>query len=189
MNRVLCRAVLVMILGTTAGAATAGVPDPSLSSIPAVLSAPGGASYCLTIVGAAGPITAANVELRYSAGADTAACWCSTQVHPILAAVTDGSGVACFAVSGGGCIDPVVSGFSVDVYVNDIFLKSVGQRSPDVVQTSTDCAVGLADAVDFTPPLATATFSFCYDLVEDGVVGLADAVAFTPYAAGGTACP
>jgi len=191
MNRVLSRGLFVLLLAAAVGttSAFAGVPDPSLSNVPSVLTAPGGGlPYCVTIIGLSGPISGANVELRYGADADTAACWCNSQIHPAIGAVTDGAGVACFNISGGGCIDPAVTGYGIDVYVNDIYLKTVGQKSPDVVKTGV-CSVSLADAVDFTGPLATATYSFCYDIVEDNVVGLSDAVAFTPFAAGAATCP
>ncbi len=188
MIRVLCSALILSALCAGAVHAASGVPDPSLSTVPGVLVAPGGTTYCVTIVGASGPVAAAAVELRYSAGADTAACWCSSQTRPVPAAVTNGSGVACFTISGGACIDPSVTGFGIDVYVNDIFLKRIGQKSPDVVKTAV-CTVSLADAVAFTTPLSTANYSYCYDLVEDNVVGLSDAVAFTPFAATAATCP
>jgi hypothetical protein len=114
------------------------------------------------------------------------------QAHPVVTATTNPSGVATFQVAGGLCLDPatIAGGVAVEVYVNDIKLKEVGQVSPDVVETpSGACEVGLADAVEFTSPLSTSTYSFCYDLNTDGGVGLTDAVILTSPAATAQTCP
>ncbi len=184
---------LLLALGLlSASVSGAGVPDPNLSTVPNVTSAPGGGLlYNVTIVGSSGPIDSANVTLVWSSVGDTAACWCPTQLHPSISSTTNASGVATFNVKGGGCLNPatISGGIAVSVYVNSIKLKEVGQVSPDVVSTSAGpCVVGLSDAVDFTPPLATAVYSFCYDLNSDLQVGLADATILTPFAAGGASC-
>lgn len=174
--------------------AIAGIPDCNLSTIPNVVASPGGTiSTTFTIVSTSGPLSGATVELRYTAAGDADACWCTGQGHPIIpVGVTDGSGQVTFAISGGGCLDPaaVAGGVAIQVYVNNVACKEIGQVSPDVNSTTTPpCSVTLADAVDFTGPLSSGTYSFCFDLNSDGAVGLSDAVIFTPPAASGQTCP
>lgn len=172
--------------------ALAGLPDPALSTIPHVLAVPGGGfAYTVTIVGDGGPVAAATVELRYTASGNAAGCWCAGQAHPVLSAVTNASGVATFQVAGGGCLDPatVAGGVAIEVFVNDLKLKEVGQVSPDIVLDPVGtCEAALSDAVQFTAPLATGTYGFCYDLNSDGAVGLTDAVLFTSPAASAASC-
>ena len=183
--------VLAGLLCATAPA-VAGLPDPSLSTIPNVLAVPGGGSpYSVTIVGDGGPIAGATVELRYSAQGDADACWCVGEPHPNRSAVTNGSGIATFNVSGGGCLDPatIAGGVAIEVFVNDIKLKEIGQVSPDVsADPLGTCEVALNDAVQFTGPLASGTYSYCFDLNSDLVVGLTDAVIFTIPAASAATC-
>ncbi|MDZ4805172.1 MAG: hypothetical protein SGI90_09950 [Candidatus Eisenbacteria bacterium] len=182
----------ILALAGFAASAVAGIPDPSLSTVPNVIASPGGTiPYNVTIVGQGGPVASANVQLRYAVAGDTSACWCVGQVRPVIAAVTNASGIATFNVSGGLCLNPALlaGGVAVEVFVNDIKLKEVGQISPDVVATpSGACEVGLNDAVSFTTFLATSTYSFCYDINSDGAVGLTDAVLFTSPAASAANC-
>lgn len=183
----------MLALALISGVASAGIPDPNLSTVPNVVATPGGAlPYRVTIVGQGGPVAAAAVELRYSVPADTAACWCVGQVHPIIQATTNVSGVATFNVAGGLCLDPTLlpGGVAVTVFVNGILLKEVGQVSPDVVETPAGaCEVGLSDAVSYTTFLASSTYSYCYDINSDGAVGLTDAVLFTGPASSAASCP
>jgi hypothetical protein len=181
--------VSLMTLSVPAGA---GIPDPALSTIPNVLSVPGGLlPFTVTIVGDGGPVAAATVELRYTGVGEASACWCVGQPHPAVSAVTNGSGIAAFNVSGGGCLDPatIAGGVAVEVFVNDIKLKEIGQVSPDILlDPAGTCEVALSDAVQFTAPLSTGTFSYCFDLNSDGAVGLTDAVLFTSPAASAATC-
>jgi hypothetical protein len=184
--------VLVLgLLGTSS--VRAGVPDPALSTIPNVVGVPGGGLlYNITIVGASGPIDSANVTLQWTVAGDTATCWCPTQAHPTVTATTNASGVASFNLKLGGCLNPatIPGGVAVQVFVNNVKIKEVGQVSPDVVSThAPPCTVTLADAVSFTTRLSTNTYGFCYDLNSDLAVGLIDAVALTPYAASSAHCP
>ena len=89
-------------------------------------------------------------------------------------------------------VDPatISGGIAVEVYVNSIKLKEVGQVSPDVVAGAIEppCQVTLADATSFTTPLATSTYGFCFDLNSDGGVTLSDAILFTPPASNAATC-
>jgi hypothetical protein len=185
----------ILALGLLIGGpavATAGVPDPQLSTIPNVVGVPGGGLiYSVTIVGSSGPIDSANVSLVWTTAGDTAACWCTIQPHPSVAASTNASGVATFNLQLGGCLDPatIPGGVAVEVFVNSIKIKEVGQVSPDLVSvTSPPCQVALADGVAITPALSSGTYSFCTDLNSDLVTGLTDAVAVTPFLSTGASC-
>lgn len=170
----------------------AGVPDPALSTVPNVIAVPGGSlNYSVTIVGTSGPIDSANVTLVYSTAADTVLCWCTGQTHPSITATTNASGIATFNIKAGGCANPAVlpGGIAVEVFVNSVKLKEVGQVSPDIVNTRVaPCTVSLSDAVQFTFPLATATYGYCFDLNSDLAVGLTDAVIATPAFANALTC-
>jgi hypothetical protein len=186
---------MVLALGLLAApvVARAGVPDPALSTIPNVVGSPdGGITYRVTIVGSSGPIDSANVSLVWTTAADTATCWCTVQNHPSVSSSTNASGVATFNLRLGRCLNPatIPGGVAVEVFVNSIKIKEVGQVSPDVVGTplGPPCTVALNDAVQFTSPLATNTYSFCFDLNSDGSVGLLDAVQLTPPVAAAAAC-
>jgi len=184
----------VLVLGFLAGSgARAGVPDPALSTIPNVVGVPGGGIlYTMTIVGSSGPIDSANVTLIWSTPGDTSTCWCPGQTHPTVTANTNASGIATFNLALGGCLNPatIPGGLAVEVFVNGIKLKEVGQVSPDVISVhAPPCLVSLNDAVAFTGPLATNTYSFCYDLNSDLQVGLIDAVTLTPHVATAKHCP
>jgi hypothetical protein len=190
----LCLGAIVAPVLLVAPAARAGIPDCNLSTIPNVVASPGGViNTTFTIVSTSGPLSGATVELRYTAAGDAAACWCTGQVHPIIpVGTTDINGQVTFAISGGGCLDPAViaGGVAIQVYVNNIACKEIGQVSPDVnSSTSPPCTVALADAVDFTGPLSSGSYGFCYDLNSDGAVGLTDAVIFTPAASSAITCP
>lgn len=178
---------------TFASVAAAGIPDCSLSTIPNVVACPGGSmATTFTIVSTSGPLNGATVELRYTVAGDTAACWCSAQVHPTISGVTNASGQVTFNVSGGGCLDPatIPGGIAIRVFVNNIACKEIGQVSPDVASTKVPpCRVSVSDAVQFTTPLSTFVYSYCFDLNSDLVVGLADAVLFTTPAALAVTCP
>jgi len=183
---------LAAFLLAIASSASAGIPDCTLSTIPNVVASPGGViPTTFTIVSTSGPLNGATVELRYTAAAEAAACWCTGQVHPIISGVTNVSGQVTFNVSGGGCLNPatIAGGVAIRVFVNNIACKEIGQVSPDVNSTtSPPCTVSLSDAVDFTGPLSTGTYGFCFDLNSDNQVGLTDAVIFTTPASDAATC-
>jgi hypothetical protein len=183
---------LLVPIALAAPAAEAGIPDCTLSTIPNVIASPGGTiPTTFTIVSTSGPLNGATVELRYTAQGDADACWCTGQVHPIISGVTNVSGQVTFNVSGGGCLNPatIAGGVAIEVYVNNILCKEIGQVSPDVTSTtSPPCQVSLSDAVEFTGPLSTGVYNFCFDLNSDGAVGLTDAVMFTTPASTAATC-
>ena len=175
-----------------APAAFAGIPDCTLSTIPNVVACPDGTiPTTFTIVSTSGPLNGATVELRYTASGDAAACWCTAQIHPTVSGTTNASGQVTFNIRGGGCLNPatISGGVAIRVFVNNIACKEIGQVSPDYNSVTTPpCSVSLADAVDFTGPLATGTYGFCFDLNSDNQVGLSDAVIFTSPAANAAVC-
>lgn len=193
--------VIVMTLAV-AGAAFAGTPDPTLSTVPNVVVSPGGVMpYTVTVISAQGPVDGALVQLSFSTEAAGLVCWCQGQTQPLIEATTDASGVATFYISGGGCIDPslVSSPPAVTVYANGFLLKEVGVVSVDAVDANgllpTDgwdpggiCTAGLLDATFHTPPIANGFYSFCTDLTSDGACDLDDAVAITPGLGAGWTC-
>ncbi|MDZ4803993.1 MAG: hypothetical protein SGI90_03890 [Candidatus Eisenbacteria bacterium] len=186
---------LVLALGLVVApvSALAGVPDPALSTIPNVLGSPnGGLAYRVTIVGTSGPIDSANVTLVWTVAGDTATCWCSTQTHPSVSSTTNASGVAVFNLRLGRCLNPatIPGGVAVEVFINSIKIKEVGQVSPDLTGTALGppCEVALNDAVQFTFPLSTATYGYCFDLNSDGTVGLSDATLLTAPVATAATC-
>lgn len=169
-----------------------GVPDPALSTVPNVLAVPGGSvPYSVIIVGTSGPLASATVTLVYSTAADTSLCWCTSQTHPSMSATTNASGVATFNIAAGGCANPatIPGGVAVEVYVNSVKLKEVGQVSPDIINNKIPpCQVTLADAVVFTPPISNATYGYCFDLNSDLSTSLADAVIATPHFSNASSC-
>jgi hypothetical protein len=185
--------VVSLALLSLSTAAMAGIPDCVLSVIPNVVAVPDGSiATTFTIVSTSGPLASASVELRYSATGDAAACWCTSQGHPSIFGVTNGSGQVTFNVAGGGCLDPatIAGGIAIQVNVNNILCKEIGQVSPDVINTtSPPCAVTLSDVVSFTGPLSTGSYSFCHDLNSDLSVGLTDAVIFSAPASTAANCP
>ena len=71
--------------------------------------------------------------------------------------------------------------------------------SPDIASDGRMCdampwaadstaTVGLEDAIQFTPPLASNDYDECVDLNGDNQVNVADAVWLTPYLSNGTSC-
>lgn len=187
--------LLVLALGLVVAPAAvlAGVPDPALSTIPNVIGSPDGSlAYRVTIVGTSGPIDSANVSLVWTVAGDTATCWCTTQTHPSVSSTTNASGVAVFNLRLGRCLNPatIPGGVAVEVFVNSIKIKEVGQVSPDVagVTLGPPCAVALADAVLFTGPISSAVYSYCFDLNSDLSVGLNDAVLLTAPVSSAATC-
>ena len=181
---------------------SAGVPDPGLSDAPNVIVSPlGNLEYTVTVVGSSGPIDTALVQLIFSDDADSLVCWCTTQTHPVIEALTNAAGEASFFIAGGGCIDPALtaSGLAVEVFANGIKLGEVGVVSPDAVDgTGTKptggwnpggfCSVGLSDGAYHTGPISTGAYDYCTDLDSDGNVSLADAVTLTAPIADGDTC-
>lgn len=214
MDRFSRKALAFVILGLfIASVAAANVPVPELSTVPECvpLAPNGGLTYRVTIVGTAGPITSSLVEVRFITVADTLICWCTprpTPRPPSFYATTNASGVATFNIKGGGCIQlglaaiPGAVDIAGEVYADAVKLQEFGVVSPDAVDPAGEmatsspawipggtCAVGLADAVQHTGPLASAAYEWCTDITCDGACGAADAVILTPYMAAGTSCP
>ena len=187
---------LILALGLVAvpAAVFAGVPDPLLSTIPNVIGSPdGGLPYRVTIVGTSGPIDSANVTLVWTVAGDTATCWCTAQTHPSVSSSTNASGIAVFTLRLGRCLNPatIPGGVAIEVFVNSIKIKEVGQVSPDVFTGGAlgpPCVAGVSDAIQFTFPLATGTYGFCFDLNSDGTVGLSDATLVTAPLATAATC-
>jgi len=184
-----------------------------LSYVPNCLGiSPSGAlAYVVTIVCDGGPVSGSNVELRFTTAGDTLLCWCSTVPGPrprVLNATTNGAGVATFHIEAGGCIEyglvaiPGVLDFAGQVFADGVKMQEFGTVSPDAVDsmgrlpTNTSslwdpagsCATGLADAVQHTTPLATASYEWCTDINCDLAVGLADATILTPFLASAAEC-
>lgn len=210
------RGVTLALMGIAmASIASANVPDESLSNVPNCLgiSPNGGLAYTVTIIGSGGPIPSAAVSLRFTTAGDTLICWCATvpgprpRVIPFPSA-TNGVGVASISITAGGCIEyglaaiPGVLDFAGEVYADNVKMQEFGVVSPDAVDsagrlpTSTtslwdpagNCATGLADGVQHTEPLSTATYEWCTDVNCDDAVGLADASILTPFLAGAATC-
>lgn len=189
-------------------------PCYELSSVPAAIPVTpnGSLAYSVRIVGTGGPVSGVNVEVRFNTVGDSLTCWCDGSpyvpgVPHAFAATTNAGGVATFHLAAGGCIEnqlaaiPGDKNFAAEVYANSCKLAECGIVSPDAVdnsgRVSTDspvwnpagvCAVGLADAVRHTSPLATATYSWCTDINVDHAVTLGDATTLTPYLAAATSC-
>jgi len=189
------RTLVLLTLGVFAATvATAGVPDPNLSTVPNVLVSPGGVmGYTVTVISTEGPVDGALVQLSFSAEAAGLVCWCQGQTQPLIEGNTDASGVVTFNIAAGGCVDPatVTTPPAVEVFANGFFLKEVGVVSPDAVDDAGllpidgwnpggVCTVGLSDASFHTSPLKTGAYSFCTDMDSDLDCDLDDAVALTP---------
>ncbi len=207
----------VLILGMTGGSASfAGDCTFTLdwSNVPNCLgiSPDGGLSYTVTIVCSNGPVAAAAVDLRFTIVGDTLVCWCASTPGPrprVFSRSTNVNGVASFNIAAGGCIQynlaaiPGPLKFAAEVFADGVKLQECGTVSPDAVDASGRlptgtqslwdpagvCAVGLADAVKHTTPLATSTYNWCSDLNCDLAVGLSDATILTPFLAGSASCP
>lgn len=209
------RGFTLAIMGIAcASLASANVPDPGLSNAPRCvgISPTGALTYAVTVVGSGGPISSASVDLRFTTAGDTLICWCNTVPGPrprVLNAVSNGSGVASFSITAGGCIEyglaaiPGVLDFAGEIFADGVKLQEFGTVSPDAVDAAGKlpttlaggvwnpagaCATGLADAVQHTTPLATATYQWCTDLNCDNATGLADATILTPFLAGAATC-
>jgi len=210
---ILRKAIVVAALGLlVASVAAANVPVPELSTVPqCVPIAPnGGLTYKVTIVGTGGPINASRVEMRFITVADTLICWCTprpTPRPPSYYATTNASGVANFNLRGGACIQYALAAipgsldYAGEIFADGVKMQEYGMVSPDAVDAAGNmatsspawlpggsCAVGLADAVQHTTPLASSTYEWCTDITCDKICGAADAVILTPFMAGGTSC-
>ena len=100
--------------------------------------------------------------------------------------------------------DPAIPGslkYAAEIFGDGIRLDELGIVSPDVVDNAGrraldspgwnpagTCAVGLADAVEHTGPIAESLYSWCSDMNCDGQVSIADAVLMTPSLAGAASC-
>jgi hypothetical protein len=171
----------------------AGSPDPGMSTVPNVRYDPGGLyTYVVTVRDVLGaPVSGAAVSIVFSAAADAAVCWCSTQAHPIINAVADTDGRATFEIHAGGCVDPAHFPVpAIEVFANAVKLAEVGGVSSDAVDAAGlfpwqgwnnggTCVCGLADAVDHNAFIRFRDYSFCTDIDSDGKVGLLDAVFLT----------
>jgi len=180
----------------------AGVPNPSLSTVPNVVISPDGSlDYVVTVVGDEGPIDSALVQLVFSTEAAGLICWCIGQTEPLIQGTTGPSGEVTFLIAGGGCLDPdsVITLPAVEVFANATKLKEVGVVSVDAVDELQRlptqgwnpggfCTSGLSDGVFHTPPLKLGAYSFCSDINSDLAVTLADALLLTPGLKLGSVC-
>jgi hypothetical protein len=209
------RGVTLALMGmAVASIASANVPDENLSNVPNCLgiSPTGALTYTVTIIGSGGPITASAVSLRFTTAGDTLICWCNTVPGPrprvIAMPATNGVGVSSIGITAGGCIEynlaaiPGPLDFAGEVFADNVKMQEFGTVSPDAVDTAGRlptntsslwdpagaCAVGLADGVQHTTPLSTATYEWCTDVNCDDVVGLSDATILTPFLAGAASC-
>jgi hypothetical protein len=219
MDRFLRRVLALAVVGVaSASLAYANVPDPTLSTVPRCVgvSPTGALAYRVTIVGSGGPINASRVEIRFNIPGDTLLCWCSVTPDPgpvpnthTFFQNTNASGVATFNIRAGGCIQyglaaiPGASDIAGEIFADGIKMQEFGTVSPDAVDgsgrlpTNTaslwdpagTCATGLADAVQHTTPLSTASYDWCTDINCDNSVGVSDAVILTPFLAGAASCP
>jgi hypothetical protein len=215
MNRFLPRIAVLTVAGLALVAtAEAIVPNPDLSNVPdcVVISPNGALAYCVTIAGEAGVINASRVELRFTNVADTMVCWCSprpTPRPPSFFQNTGPTGVACFNLLGGGCIQrglaaiPGTRKYAGEVFADNIKMQEFGIVSPDAADAAGriatnqnptwdpmgSCLVGLSDAVRHTTPLATNVYNWCSDINCDDIVGLFDGVNLTTYLAQAISCP
>jgi hypothetical protein len=218
MDRFLRRVLALAVVGVaSASLAYANVPDPTLSTVPRCVGvSPSGAlAYRVTIVGSGGPINASRVEIRFNIPGDTLLCWCSVTPDPgpvpathSFFANTTIAGVATFNIRAGGCIQyglaaiPGASDIAGEIFADGVKMQEFGTVSPDAVDNSGrlptttaslwdpagTCATGLADAVQHTTPLSTATYDWCTDINCDNACGVADAVILTPFLAGAASC-
>jgi hypothetical protein len=183
--------LLLVLLVPSPGAAQ---PDLATSTVPNVFVAPvTGATTLFILLDAGGvPIPPAVIDLVWPPAAAAMTCDCMGSPIPLATTVSAPDGTASFTIAGGGCIDPATDGTGIDIMVDGVYFTTVGQVSPDLVTPTgapaPDCAVGLADAVTVTGPLATGIYDFCIDVDSNGVVGLTDAIAMTPFIAGAAIC-
>lgn len=186
----------------TAGAASAGVPNPSLSTVPNIVLTPDGSlPTTIIVVGDEGAIDTALVQIVFSSEAAGIICWCTGQTQPLIQGLTNASGEVTFFVGGGGCVDPADVGVppAVEVFANGTLLAEVGTVSVDAVDGAglkpTEgwnpvgiCTAGLNDATFHTPPLSQGFYSFCTDMDSDLDCDLVDAVTLTPGLKNGITC-
>jgi hypothetical protein len=195
-------AALVVGVATT-GVSYAGVPNPSLSTVPNIVISPNGAmETMIVVVGDQGAIDTAVVQIVVSTEAAGLICWCTGQTEPVITGTTNPSGEVSFFIAGGGCFDPAAAASPpvVEVFANGYFLKQVGIVSVDAVDGAgvlpTDpgystgglCTAGLSDATFHTGPLKNGIYSFCTDFDSDLDCDLDDAVAITPGIKTGATC-
>jgi hypothetical protein len=186
----------------TVGVAGAGVPNPSLSTVPNITLSPDGSLPTLiVVVGDEGAIDTALVQVVFSTETAGIVCWCTGQTQPLIQGQTNASGEVTFFVAGGGCVDPVDVGSppAVEVFANGVLLAEVGTVSVDAVDDAglkptegwdpgVICTAGLIDATTHTPPIAGGFYSYCSDLDSDLDCDLEDAVAITPGLKNGITC-
>lgn len=195
--------LLAFIMMLVSGTSFATIPDPTTSIVPNVVYNPNGAAeYTVVVNNSNGaPLNGATVLVVFSSEADGLICWCANQEHPIIEAVTNVSGEATFNIAAGGCIDPslVASPPAVQVFANGVLLGEVGAVGADAVdQAGTlptsgwnpggSCDSTLPDAVFFTVPISTNTYTFCVDFNSDGATGILDAVFITVPLSTGQLC-
>lgn len=185
-----------------AGVASAGVPNPSLSTVPNIVLSPDGSMpTTIIVVGDEGAIDTALVQVVFSAETAGIICWCTGQTQPLIQGQTNASGEVTFNVAGGGCVDPLSVGVppAVEVFANGILLAEVGTVSVDAVDDNgllpTEgwdpllvCTAGLIDALHHTQPIANGFYSFCTDLDSDMDCDLDDALLITPGLKNGITC-
>ncbi len=198
--QVLSTALVVGV--ATAGVASAGVPNPSLSTVPNILLTPDGSmATTIIVVGDEGAIDTALVQIVFSSEAAGIICWCTGQTQPLIQGLTNASGEVTFFVAGGGCVEPLEVGVppAVEVFANGTLLAEVGTVSVDAVDGAglkpTEgwnpgliCTAGLIDASVHTQPIAQGFYSYCSDLDSDLDCDLEDAVAITPGLKNGITC-
>jgi hypothetical protein len=170
----------------------AGLPDPSLSTVPPIMMVPNNSQsvstqavnslgYTVTVVGQQGPVANAVVQITFSPQAEDLIAWCNgldgapTSPRP-LTATTDGAGQATFRISGGGCIVPgQVTPWTAEVSANGVVLR-------------TDAAIISMDAVNTVGQTTAVSGTSNCDPQGAGFetrVGLSDAVFHTgPFATG-----
>ncbi len=161
-------AALAAPAGASTGPAANPFPDPSCSTIPAMVTVTpdGSAAYTVRIVVCGrGPVSGAYVELEFSSEADSLISWAPGQDHPLLLAVADANGEATFHVAAGGCLDPATWGggsFIAQVRADGVLMAEVGVNSPDAVNaqglTPTDSGRTTCDDGIFQVSLADAVF-------------------------------
>lgn len=203
MSGILRTTLLLCIMMLVSVPSFATIPDPDNSIVPNVVHTPSGsAEYTVVVNNNAGaPLSGATVLVVFSGEADGLICWCTGQEHPIVEAITDVNGEATFNIAAGGCIDPaqVNSPPPVQVFANGTLIGEVGVVGPDAVdQTGTlptagwapggNCSSTLPDAVYFTIPISTNTYTFCTDFNSDGATGILDAVFITVPLSTGMTC-
>ena len=179
-----------------------GVADPAQSSVPSVLINPDGSlDYIVTVRDTQGtPVSGSQVSIVISAAADALVCWCVSQEHPVITAVTDAAGNATFNIRGGGCVDPEELGsVPAEVFADEVLLAGVGIVSPDVLHGNRmptspgavpcgTCDVDMRDSEWHLTVINSQANEFCGDVDGDGVTALGDAVLLTVPLAKSSVC-